>query len=236
HLREHLCVFLANEVAVRRRQPELDAQPAQELGRAVESQCELFEGLGELLRLGHEVSERKDELTSGDSPCNIVESDAGILERAHQANEVDIRGVECALALARFEKTESAQPVHVLDRARDQCSELLRRQGGHQADPIRNGPEDEADPANRGPRMMRLSARSKSELRRVRDDVPRDGLWCNAKTSRREAAALLTCIAIARGNYESTPPQPLARPSMSSGAAPGTWLSTNRPKLTPRPT
>jgi hypothetical protein len=130
---QHLRVLGADAVVGGRRQPHLAVQPAQERGRAPDARRDALVRRRDLLRLGEEERERKRELARRHSARDVVERDAGRLERLHQSDDVHIGERVAALAV-RLEDAEVGEPHDPLDRARHELGEPLRGDRRHRGD------------------------------------------------------------------------------------------------------
>jgi hypothetical protein len=116
---EHLGVLGAEPVVLGRGKAELTAEAAQEVWVAAELAREPGVGCGRLDRLGQEEPEWEGELPGGDATGDVLERDPCVLKGRHQANDVDARGHEEAIAV-RLEQPELLQPANVLGGTRDE--------------------------------------------------------------------------------------------------------------------
>ncbi len=121
--REDLGVLDPNAVVRGRGQPELAAQAPEQLGRPVETRPELFVRLEPGGGLRQEQAHRERELAARDALRDRLQRDPGRLERAHQADDVDVGGRKEAF-LVGGDEPELLQALDVVGGARDELGQL----------------------------------------------------------------------------------------------------------------
>src|ERR671919_835551 len=131
HEGEHLGVFPAHAIVLPRRETELAAEPAQEVGRALKPGGELLVGRRHRHRLRKEKTQGKRELSCGHAARDVLERDPSIFEGGHETNDVHGGRGEQAVLLLPLEDAQVLQPAYMLERARNELHELLGRDPGH---------------------------------------------------------------------------------------------------------